>query len=153
MSAVCRNRPAPSCCWCMLALCRCYWLIGTSIQGGHPRAATFLTWRIAAVRLMQYSEQVYGKGCILTELGAFGCTAADRFSKFLFVTTQVFLRKEQLSLDVIKQCRVRCPQGQDKQRVLKEMILQNCDKLGQTIVFVRTKESARQLHVVVCFVA
>lgn len=67
--------------------------------------------------------------------------------------TQVFLKKEQLSLDVIKQCRVRCPQGKDKLHVLKELILPNCDRLGQTIVFVRTKENAKQLHLAVCFMA
>ena len=63
---------------------------------------------------------------------------------------QVFLKKEQLSLDVIKQCRVRCPQGKDKQHVLKQMILPNCEKLGQAIIFVRTKENAKELHQVVC---
>lgn len=62
---------------------------------------------------------------------------------------QVFLKKEQLSLDVIKQCRVRCPQGKDKQHVLKQMILPNCEKLGQAIIFVRTKENAKELHQVV----
>ena len=66
------------------------------------------------------------------------------------VGLQVFLKKEQLSLDVIKQCRVVCPAGDGKQRVLKDMILPNCEKLGQTIIFVRTKDNARQLHAVVC---
>lgn len=59
---------------------------------------------------------------------------------------QVFLEKEQLSLDVIKQCRVNCPTARDKQKVLKTMILPLCDKLGQTIIFVRTRDEARQLH-------
>jgi ATP-dependent RNA helicase DDX19/DBP5 len=30
--------------------------------------------------------------------------------------------------------------------VLKDMVFPNCDKLGQTIIFVRTKETSRQLH-------
>lgn len=30
--------------------------------------------------------------------------------------------------------------------MLKDMIFPNCEKLGQTIIFVRTKETSRQLH-------
>jgi ATP-dependent RNA helicase DDX19/DBP5 len=30
--------------------------------------------------------------------------------------------------------------------VLQEMIFPNCDKLGQTIIFVRSKDMSRQLH-------
>jgi hypothetical protein len=30
--------------------------------------------------------------------------------------------------------------------VLKEMIFPNCEKLGQTMIFVRTKETSRALH-------
>ncbi len=31
-------------------------------------------------------------------------------------------------------------------RVLKDMIFPQCEKLGQTIIFVRTRETARALH-------
>ena len=70
------------------------------------------------------------------------CNVAD-------VYVQVFLQKEQLSLDVIKQCRVKCPAAVDKQKVLKEMIFPNCERLGQTIVFVTTRQNAHTLHRVV----
>jgi superfamily II DNA/RNA helicase len=40
----------------------------------------------------------------------------------------------------------RCPGRADKTKVLQDMIFPNCDKLGQTIIFVRTKDAARQLH-------
>ncbi|KAL4418934.1 hypothetical protein ABPG77_009114 [Micractinium sp. CCAP 211/92] len=59
---------------------------------------------------------------------------------------QVFIPKEELSLDVIKQYRVYCPRGADKVAVLKDMIFPLCEKLGQTIIFVRTRETARALH-------
>lgn len=59
---------------------------------------------------------------------------------------QVYLRKEQLSLDVIKQCRVRCPTPQDKQKVLRDSIFPNCEKLGQTIIFVGSRANAHGLH-------
>ncbi|EFN51370.1 hypothetical protein CHLNCDRAFT_28127, partial [Chlorella variabilis] len=61
---------------------------------------------------------------------------------------QVFVPKEELSLDVIKQYRVLCPHGSDKVKVLKDMIFPLCEKLGQTIIFVRTRETARSLHAV-----
>ena len=59
---------------------------------------------------------------------------------------QVFVRKEDLSLDVIKQYRVLCPTEQSKEDVLKDRILPACDKLGQTIVFCRTRKGASSLH-------
>lgn len=59
---------------------------------------------------------------------------------------QVFVPKEELSLDVIKQYRVVCPTTQAKVKVLADTIFPQCEKLGQTIIFVRTRETARSLH-------
>lgn len=39
-----------------------------------------------------------------------------------------------------------CPTRGDKTGVLKEMIFPVCEKLGQTIIFVRTRETASSLH-------
>ena len=58
----------------------------------------------------------------------------------------VFIEKEDLSLDVIKQYKVVCPSVGSKTTVLKDMIFPLCEKLGQTIIFVRTRETARALH-------
>lgn len=58
----------------------------------------------------------------------------------------VFVPKEDLSLDVIKQYRVVCPTPTAKLKVLSDMIFPQCEKLGQTIIFVRTRETARALH-------
>ena len=96
---------------------------------------------------------------------------------------QVFVPREDLSLDVIKQYQVvstiltsgsataqqhlllavlacmeawpdctsmqECPTPIDKVVVLEEMIFPQCEKLGQTIIFVRTREIARTLHAAV----
>ncbi|KAL6777779.1 hypothetical protein ACKKBG_A15620 [Auxenochlorella protothecoides x Auxenochlorella symbiontica] len=59
---------------------------------------------------------------------------------------QVFVPKEDLSLDVIKQYRVYCPTSADKVKVLRDMIFPQCERLGQTIIFVRTRETARDVH-------
>ena len=42
-----------------------------------------------------------------------------------------------------------CPTPLDKVLVLEEMIFPQCEKLGQTIIFVRTREIARTLHAAV----
>jgi hypothetical protein len=40
----------------------------------------------------------------------------------------------------------RCPSPLEKVKVLKDMIFPNCEKLGQTIIFVRMRDTSRQLH-------
>ncbi|GAB4815736.1 hypothetical protein N2152v2_002782 [Parachlorella kessleri] len=80
----------------------------------------------------------------------FSATYNERIKRFAQKVVpdanQVFVPKEELSLDVIKQYRVYCPAPGDKVRVLKDMIFPQCEKLGQTIIFVRTRETARGLH-------
>lgn len=80
----------------------------------------------------------------------FSATFNERVKRFatkiLPDANQVFVPKEELSLDVIKQYRVNCPSGADKVKVLKDMIFPLCEKLGQTIIFVRTRDTARSLH-------
>jgi hypothetical protein len=39
-----------------------------------------------------------------------------------------------------------CPTPAHKVAVLREMVFPNCEKLGQTIIFVRTKDTSRSLH-------
>lgn len=80
----------------------------------------------------------------------FSATFDDTVKRFAMKivpgANQVFVPKEELSLDVIKQYNVRCPTRDDKTVVLKDMIFPLCEKLGQTIIFVRTKDTARRLH-------
>ena len=40
----------------------------------------------------------------------------------------------------------RCPTREDKAAVLKDMIFPLCEKLGQTIIFVKTRDTSRRLH-------
>ncbi|CAD7699818.1 unnamed protein product [Ostreobium quekettii] len=84
------------------------------------------------------------------QLLMFSATYNDVVRKFACRITkeanEVFLPKEELSLEVIKQYRVNVPQKEDKVWVLLQQILPNCEKLGQTIIFVRTREMARVLH-------
>lgn len=84
------------------------------------------------------------------QLLLFSATYNDKVKEFAMRiapnANQVFVPKEELSLDVISQYNVLCPSPLDKVSVMKDMIFPNCEKLGQTIIFVRTKETSRQLH-------
>ncbi|XRB17519.1 DEAD-box ATP-dependent RNA helicase 38 [Pseudoscourfieldia marina] len=59
---------------------------------------------------------------------------------------RIWLPASKLSLDVIKQYRVVCPREEDKVDVLKERIFPLAERLGQCIIFVRTRPAARHLH-------
>lgn len=80
----------------------------------------------------------------------FSATFNDKVKAFAMKVVpganQVFVPREQLSLDVIKQYRVVCPEPLAKVAVLKDAIFPQCEKLGQTIIFVRTRDTARALH-------
>mmetsp|Transcript_10918 Transcript_10918/g.27551 ORF Transcript_10918/g.27551 Transcript_10918/m.27551 type:complete len:202 (+) Transcript_10918:421-1026(+) len=56
----------------------------------------------------------------------------------------IFLKAVDLKIDLIKQYRVSVPTKEAKAEVIKRIF--ELGDLGQTIIFVRTKESARRLH-------
>ncbi len=81
----------------------------------------------------------------------FSATFSDTVRKFAEklvgpTANKVFVPREVLSLDVIKQYRVECPNTAAKESVLKDMIFPAAEKLGQSIIFVKTRERARKLH-------
>lgn len=59
---------------------------------------------------------------------------------------KLFVKKEELSLESVKQYKVHCPDELSKVLVIKDKILEMGDKIGQTIIFVRTRNSAGMLH-------
>jgi len=56
----------------------------------------------------------------------------------------IFLKAMDLKIDLIRQYRVPVPSKEAKAEVIKKIF--ELGDLGQTIIFVRTKESARRLH-------
>ncbi|MFS8026481.1 putative RNA helicase [Helianthus anomalus] len=72
----------------------------------------------------------------------------SKIVKDLFVQdyNQLFVKKEELSLDSIKQYKVNLPDELSKIMVIKDKIMDLGEKVGQTIIFVRTKRSAGMLH-------
>lgn len=58
----------------------------------------------------------------------------------------MLIEKEELSLDVIKQHKVLVQGAAQKDEILQTYILSNADKLGQMIIFVRTRAAADNLQ-------
>ncbi|CAJ2672548.1 DEAD-box ATP-dependent RNA helicase 38 [Trifolium pratense] len=59
---------------------------------------------------------------------------------------KLFVKKEELSLDAVKQYKVRVPDELEKIEVIKNYIFEIGENVGQTIIFVRTRNSAKMLH-------
>lgn len=59
---------------------------------------------------------------------------------------QLFVKKEELSLESVKQYKVYCPEELTKIMVIKDRIMELGENLGQTIIFVRSKRNASMLH-------
>ncbi|KVH99939.1 DEAD-box ATP-dependent RNA helicase 38 [Cynara cardunculus var. scolymus] len=72
----------------------------------------------------------------------------SKIVKDLFVQeyNQLFVKKEELSLDSVKQYKVKVPNEPSKIMVIKDKIMELGQKVGQTIIFVRTRRSAGMLH-------
>ncbi|XP_059635866.1 DEAD-box ATP-dependent RNA helicase 38-like [Cornus florida] len=60
---------------------------------------------------------------------------------------QMFVNKEELSSESVKQWyKVNCPDELSKIKVIKDRIFELGNKVGQSIIFVRTRNSASMLH-------
>eukprot|EP01025_Chloroclados_australasicus_P044177 TRINITY_DN4766_c1_g1_i1.p1 TRINITY_DN4766_c1_g1~~TRINITY_DN4766_c1_g1_i1.p1 ORF type:complete len:535 (-),score=43.45 TRINITY_DN4766_c1_g1_i1:518-1948(-) len=59
---------------------------------------------------------------------------------------RVFVPQDEISLDIIRQYRVKCRDLRAKMSLLIDTILPLCDRVGQAIIFVRTREMAKRLH-------
>ncbi|GAU41913.1 hypothetical protein TSUD_25550 [Trifolium subterraneum] len=59
---------------------------------------------------------------------------------------KLFVKKEELSLDAVKQYKVRVSDETEKIEVIKNYIFEIGENVGQTIIFVRTRDSAKMLH-------
>ncbi|XP_074268820.1 DEAD-box ATP-dependent RNA helicase 38 [Silene latifolia] len=99
-----------------------------------------------SMRIMKEMEKV-GANC---QVLLFSATFNEEVKNFVTKTiqgyNQLFVKKEELSLDSVKQYKVSCPDELAKVQVIKDKILELGQKLGQTIIFVRTRASAGSLH-------
>ncbi|TKY50207.1 DEAD-box ATP-dependent RNA helicase 38 [Spatholobus suberectus] len=100
-----------------------------------------------SLRIMKEIERVNSNCQVLL----FSATFNDTVKNFVSRTVKkdhnkLFVKKEELSLDAVKQYKVRCPDELAKIEVIKDYIFEIGENVGQTIIFVRTRNSAKMLH-------
>jgi len=99
-----------------------------------------------SLRIMKDIER-NSSGCqILLFSATFNDTVKEFVSRVVKDGNQLFVKKEELSLDSVKQYKVYCPDELAKIQVIKDKIFELGQKWGQCIIFVRTKNSATMLY-------
>jgi ATP-dependent RNA helicase DDX19/DBP5 len=80
----------------------------------------------------------------------FSATFSEKVKAFAMRTVpranHIFVGEKDQSLDKIQQYQIHCPDVRSKIDVLKDRIFPAAEKLGQSIIFVRTRGSASELH-------
>ncbi|KAL2335463.1 hypothetical protein Fmac_016676 [Flemingia macrophylla] len=100
-----------------------------------------------SLRIMKEIERVNSNCQVLL----FSATFNDTVKNFVSRTVKkdhnkLFVKKEELSLDAVKQYKVHCSDELAKIEVIKDYIFEIGENVGQTIIFVRTRNSAKMLH-------
>lgn len=83
---------------------------------------------------------------VLLFSATFNETVKNFVAKIVKSYNQLFVKKEELSLEAVKQYKVYCADELTKIQIIKERIFDLGENLGQRIIFVRTKHSAGMLH-------
>ncbi|CAM8959141.1 unnamed protein product [Rhodiola kirilowii] len=99
-----------------------------------------------SLRIMKAIEKSNNPCQVLLFSATFNDAVKNFVTRVVKDHNQLFVKKEELSLDAIKQYKVKCPNEQSKIIVIKDKILELGEKVGQTIIFVRTRRSAGLLH-------
>ncbi|CAM8962358.1 unnamed protein product [Rhodiola kirilowii] len=99
-----------------------------------------------SLRIMKAIERSNNRCQVLLFSATFNEVVKNFVSKVVKDHNQLFVKKEELSLDAVKQYKVNCRDEQSKIMVIKDKIFELGQKCGQTIIFVRTRTSARLLH-------
>ncbi|KAJ6853281.1 DEAD-box ATP-dependent RNA helicase 38-like [Iris pallida] len=83
---------------------------------------------------------------VLLFSATFNETVKAFVSRVVIGGNKIFVKKEDLTLEKVKQYKVQCPDELAKMDVIRTKIFEFGQKVGQTIIFVRTRNSASTLH-------
>ncbi|PKA64650.1 DEAD-box ATP-dependent RNA helicase 38 [Apostasia shenzhenica] len=104
-------------------------------------------FRDDSLRIMKEIQGSSIAGCqVLLFSATFNDAVKEFVSRVVKDANQIFVKKEELTLDKVKQYKVQCPDELAKIDVIKDKIFEFGQKVGQTIIFVHTRNSARMLH-------
>ncbi|KAB1199552.1 DEAD-box ATP-dependent RNA helicase 38 [Morella rubra] len=99
-----------------------------------------------SLRIKKDIERISSHCQVLLFSATFNDTVKNFVSRIVKEYNQLFVKKEELSLEAVKQYKVYCPDERSKTLVIKDRIFELGENLGQTIIFVRTRNSASMLH-------
>ncbi|CAK9275657.1 unnamed protein product [Sphagnum jensenii] len=99
-----------------------------------------------SMRIMRDIDRSRGNCQVLLFSATFGENVKQFALRTIPRANYIFVEKEALSLDAIKQYKIHCPNPGAKIDVLQNRIFPAAEKLGQSIIFVRTRHSASELH-------
>ncbi|KAL5976613.1 DEAD-box ATP-dependent RNA helicase [Asimina triloba] len=99
-----------------------------------------------SLRIIKDIERNSAHCQVLLFSATFNDTVKEFVSKVVKNGNQMFVKKEELSLDVVKQYKVPCPDELAKIDVIKNKIFELGEKWGQAMIFVRTRRSADMLY-------
>ncbi|XP_010918007.1 DEAD-box ATP-dependent RNA helicase 38 [Elaeis guineensis] len=97
-------------------------------------------------RIMKDIRRSSGDCQVLLFSATFNETVKAFVSRVVKDANQIFVKKEELTLAKVKQYKVQCPDEQAKMEVIRDKIFEFGQKVGQTVIFVRTRNSATMLH-------
>ncbi len=115
----------------------------TPVAARVPRSAAAALLRIGGTCLVPRAHEPRGRSCPCPLHCRTPCSLLSRARSTLPCPP---VRPRHVSLLLTITNARSCPDRPAKTRVLKEMIFPNCERLGQTIIFVRTRDTAKALH-------
>jgi superfamily II DNA/RNA helicase len=83
---------------------------------------------------------------VLLFSAAFNERVKDFVTKVIKDGNQIFVKKEELTLEKVKQYKVQIPDEMAKIELIRDKIFEFGQKVGQVIIFVRTRQSTRNVH-------
>jgi len=103
-------------------------------------------FRSDSERIMRDIQRSAGGCQVLLFSATFNERVKDFVTKVIKDGNQIFVKKEELTLEKVKQYKVQVPDEAAKIEVIRDKIFEFGQKVGQVIIFVRTKQSTKNVH-------
>ncbi|KAJ6362647.1 hypothetical protein OIU78_002951 [Salix suchowensis] len=105
-----------------------------------------MAFKMIPLRIMKDIQRFNSHCQVLLFSATFDEAVKNFVSKVVKDYNQLFVKKEDLSLESLKQYKVNLPDELAKIQVVRDRILELGENIGQIIIFVNTKHSAKMLH-------
>ncbi|XBH57790.1 DEAD-box ATP-dependent RNA helicase 38 [Aegilops tauschii subsp. strangulata] len=99
-----------------------------------------------SLRIMKDIQNSAGGCQVLLFSATFNEKVKEFVTKAIKDGNQIFVKKEDLTLEKVKQYKVRVPDEAAKIEVIRDKIFEFGQKVGQVIIFVRTRNSTKNVH-------